>query len=162
MLESYSLNLLKSIEKKASAQGSGGIDDRFKHLASNPVFTTFSSKFLKRSNYHSSGLFTPKLGGNRSNLNLFVKYFELNKINFQEKLSTPQKGRGLKSKITNLFRSGGSGSVSKIQHPRPNTFYQNSSSSSAFDPGDHDFGTMHTGRFGKNNTLRQQNAKNNN
>ena len=60
MFESYSRNLLKSIEKKAQAQGHGEIDDRFKHLASNPVFTRFNSKFLKKSAYHSSGAYTPK------------------------------------------------------------------------------------------------------
>ena len=60
MLESYSRSLLKSIEKKASAKGHGGIDERFKHLAMNPVFTRFSSKFLKKSTYHSSGAYTPK------------------------------------------------------------------------------------------------------
>ena len=72
-LEAYSLTLLKSIEKRASTQGQGGIDSRFKHLATNPVVSSLSSRIMVTRSFHStSGSCTPQLGG-RSRLSFFVR-----------------------------------------------------------------------------------------
>lgn len=59
-LEAYSLNLLKSIEKRASTQGQGGIDSRFRHLATSPVLTSLSSRV--RCSVSSAGSCAPQLG----------------------------------------------------------------------------------------------------
>ncbi len=70
-LEAYSLTLLKSIEKRASTQGQGGIDSRFRHLATNPVIANLSSRMMiTRSSASSSGSCTPQLGSHTK-----VSYF---------------------------------------------------------------------------------------